>query len=104
MIIDTTAKTAVIGGELVTLRQLQDIVTLLNAEPVAEWEQDLLVPDLSKIVTKATKVRSDADWNKSYTVSTYADGHRDCTCMDYQTRRKAQGTECKHITRVRYGW
>jgi hypothetical protein len=102
VIIDTKMNTAVIGGELVTLKQLQDIVALLVAGDLPQWELDLLAPDLSKLVTKSTRVRSDADWNKSYTVSTYADGHMDCTCMDYQTRRKAQGTTCKHIDRVRW--
>jgi hypothetical protein len=102
VIIDTTAKTAVIGGELVTLRQLRDIVALLSQEGMAEWEKDLLLPDLSKLVTNTVEVRSDADWNKFYTVTTYADGRDECTCMDYQTRRKAQGTECKHIARARW--
>jgi hypothetical protein len=97
MIIDTKTKTAVIGGELVTLVQLEDIVKILS-----QGSLDKVETDLSKIAVRVVETRSDVDWSKFYKVTTYADGHMECSCMDFQTRRKAQGTECKHIQRVRW--
>lgn len=109
MIIDTTAKVVSFKDETLTLGQLWSLIELLDDE--VDDDEDVLAKlsglnpgeygRTNPVAYRIAKVSS-SQRDYVYCVVEFEDRTWACSCPDWLHRRSINGTNCKHINRVRW--